>query len=214
MCQRCSGTGVLGEALGCPVCGGRGVVPAPDADQTRMLIKLRKLVPNARIPTLGTAGAAGFDLYATHAVKLPRTHEGVLVHCGVAVQIPDGYVGLVCSRSGLARKYGVIVLNAPGVIDSDFRGELCALLISTRNRDVVIREGDRVAQLVILPTPRVEFLEVDDLSETERGAKGWGSTGQGGSPVPPSGRRLAGSWPVLASSEAQALLDALPKPTR
>ena len=136
--------------------------------------------PNTlELPAYHTTGSAGFDLRSVEAVCIPRGERAVL-RTGVAIALPAGTVGLICPRSGLAIKHGVTVLNAPGVIDSDYRGELHVPLINHGSR-CFIAVGDRIAQLVIVPVIQVELVEVDGeeaLGKTARGAKGLGSTGR------------------------------------
>lgn len=134
---------------------------------------------NLPIPARATPGSAGFDLRA--AIREPLTLytlDRVRVHTGFAVQIPDGFVGLVCPRSGLACQHGVTVLNAPGIIDSDYRGPLDVLLVNFGDKPFMIVRGDRIAQLVVVPAPLVDAVEVDELDETTRQG-GFGSTGIG-----------------------------------
>ena len=102
--------------------------------------------------------------------------ERKLVGTGIAIELPAGHVGLVSPRSGLALKNGVTVANAPGVVDHDYRGEVGVILINHGDRDLIIRRGDRIAQLVIMPVARVDLEQVGSLSETPRGAGGFGST--------------------------------------
>lgn len=138
-------------------------------------LKVRKLHPDAILPTRATDGSAGWDLYAQNDFGFSK--GGRHLHdMRIAVEIPLGYVGQICPRSGVAWEYGVTVLNAPGVIDCDYRGELKALLIN-HGHMVEFKRGDRIAQLLIVPAPRVELVEVLELSPTARGAGGLGSTG-------------------------------------
>jgi len=130
------------------------------------------------LPSRATPGAAGFDLYA--AVEAPlvlRPMARALVPTGMVIEIPPGFEGQVRPRSGLASKQGVTVLNAPGTIDSDYRGEVCVILVNLGSADVEIRRGDRVAQLVIAAVADVELVEADEVSGTGRGRGGFGSTG-------------------------------------
>lgn len=142
-------------------------------------LKVRLESESARLPEVSRPGDAGFDLFADHEAIIGRD-EVVPVGTGVSVEIPEGYVGLVCSRSGLTIKECVIVANAPGIIDSNFRGELKVLLASLDSSRVPyhVRKGDRIAQLVIVPalTPPVDIQ--DHLSETVRGQAGFGSSGR------------------------------------
>ncbi len=137
-----------------------------------------KLDPRAKLPSRGTPYAAGADLYAL--VDEPMVigpHEGVLVPTGLALAIPEGYVGLVFARSGLATKQGLAPANKVGVIDSDYRGELLVSLFNHSEEARTVESGDRVAQFVIVPYLAADFRETDRLDETGRGAAGFGSTG-------------------------------------
>jgi dUTP pyrophosphatase len=128
------------------------------------------------LPLYATDDAAGMDLYAAVDVILAPGARG-LVGTGIALAIPSGYEGQVRPRSGLALKHGVSVLNAPGTIDADYRGEVGVILINHANSEFIIRRGDRIAQLVIAPVTRARILEVTALSDTARGSGGFGSTG-------------------------------------
>ena len=124
-----------------------------------------------------TAGAAGMDLCAALDAPLdlaPR--QRALVPCGFALAIPPGYEGQVRPRSGLALKHGLSIPNAPGTIDSDYRGEVCVILVNLGEADVRIEPGDRIAQLVVAPVARVELCETETLEPTERGSGGFGHT--------------------------------------
>lgn len=127
------------------------------------------------VPAYAHPGDAGLDLYAVWGALV--TDETVLIHTGVAVAIPDGHVGLVCPRSGLSQ-YGVTVANAPGVVDSGYRGELMVRLTTTSSTPYEVHRGDRIAQMLIVPIVRLEITVVDQLDDTERGANGFGSTGR------------------------------------
>jgi dUTP pyrophosphatase len=141
-----------------------------------MELKFKKLNPIAVIPQYQTAGAAAMDLVSVTTAFI-QPGERKYVDCGFAMELPPGYVGLVCSRSGLARKHGVFVLNAPGVIDEDYRGPMGVLLQNSGEQDFTLYSGDRVAQLLIIPYARFIPAEVYDLSDTKRGDGGWGSSG-------------------------------------
>lgn len=133
------------------------------------------------LPAYETAGAAGLDLRA--AIGEPVTlapGERVLVPTGLAMQLPEGFEGQVRPRSGLALRHGVTVLNAPGTVDSDYRGEVSVVLINHGSEPFTVTRGDRIAQLVIAPVTQARLLEVGTLSETPRGAGGYGSTGISG----------------------------------
>ena len=140
--------------------------------------RIKKLLPEAKMPTYASPGAAGADLYvlSDHAIRIgPR--ETAIVHTGLAAEIPAGYVGLICARSGLASKKGLAPANKVGVIDSDYRGELRVALHNHSKYECSIEPGERVAQLVILPYAAAQFEEAESLSGTDRGAGGFGSTG-------------------------------------
>ncbi len=132
------------------------------------------------LPRYMTAGAAGMDLYACPDAPLVLAPgERALVPTGLAMEIPDGYEGQVRPRSGLALRLGLGMVNAPGTIDADYRGEVGVLLINLGRETVTIHPGERIAQLVIAPVVRARLLEVDELVPTERGAGGFGHTGRG-----------------------------------
>ncbi len=132
------------------------------------------------LPAYETAGAAGMDLRAAVPDEAPMTlkpGERAAVPTGLSFALPPGFEGQVRPRSGLALKSGVTTLNTPGTIDSDYRGEVKVILINHGQSDLVIRRGDRVAQLVIAPVVQAAWAEVDSLDDTVRGAGGFGSTG-------------------------------------
>ncbi len=134
------------------------------------------------LPSYETTGAAGMDLRAGVAEDEPmiiRPGARAMVPTGLAFAVPPGFEAQVRPRSGLAAKAGVTCLNTPGTIDSDYRGEVKVILINLGAEDFTIRRGDRIAQLVIAPVTRAEWLETSELDETARGADGFGSTGQG-----------------------------------
>ena len=141
-----------------------------------MKIKIKKLDPKAVIPTRGSDAAAGVDLHAPKALVLHPNSNGV-VSTGLAVEIPDGYFGAIFARSGMATRKGLRPANCVGVIDSDYRGEIKVVLHNDSDIIRPVQEGDRVAQLVILPYEPIEFDEVDELNDTDRGIGGFGSTG-------------------------------------
>lgn len=140
---------------------------------------VKKLHPAAKLPTRGSAEAAGADLYACldEAVTI-APGQTVLIPTGIALAIPTGFVGLVYARSGLATKRGLAPANKVGVIDSDYRGELLVSLYNQSGQDQTVEPGERVAQLVLTPYLAAEFVPAESLSETERGAGGFGSTGR------------------------------------
>jgi len=135
------------------------------------------LAEGAVLPRYQSADAAGMDLCSTIDFSLEPL-ERMLVPTGLRMEIPRGYEGQVRPRSGLALKYGISMVNAPGTIDSDYRGEIGVLLVNLGQNRVEFKAGERVAQLVICPVIQVELIQVDSLSETERGAGGFGSTGK------------------------------------
>lgn len=145
-----------------------------------MKVQIKKLKENAQIPTYGTDYAAGADLYACidETVSI-GPGETVMIGTGVAIEIPDGYAGLVFARSGLSCKKGLAPANKVGVIDSDYRGEIKVALHNHNisGEAVEIPNGERIAQISIVPYLKAEFEEVGELTETKRGEKGFGSTG-------------------------------------
>ncbi len=144
-----------------------------------MKVRLKRLDPRAILPTYATPAAAGADLYAVADKALViAPGETVLVHTGLALEIPCGYVGLVYARSGLASKRGLAPANKVGVIDADYRGELMVALYNQSSTEQQLAPGERVAQLVIAPVVQAAFEECDALSDTARGCGGFGSTGQ------------------------------------
>ena len=141
-------------------------------------IPLQRLDSDRALPAYATDGDAGADLVAAAPVTLEPGGGRALVPTGIAIAIPKGYAGFVQPRSGLALRNGVTCLNTPGLIDSGYRGELKVLLINTDPTEAFqIEPGDRIAQLVIQKVEQANFVEVDDLGETERGEGGFGSTG-------------------------------------
>lgn len=143
-----------------------------------MQIQVIKLKPEATLPTRAHAGDAGLDLYACEAAHLgPGERWGV--GTGVAVEIPAGHAGLVLPRSGLAREHGITLVNSPGLIDAGYRGELRVLLLNADPAEVFrVEPGDRIAQLVITPVALPEPVEAEELSDSSRGAGGFGSSGR------------------------------------
>lgn len=142
-------------------------------------VRVKLLRPDAKVPERAKARSAGLDVYA--CVDAPVTlqpGERRLIPTGVAIVLPEDSVGLYCPRSGIARDGGVTVLNAPGVHDEDYTGEACVLVVNLGDADYVIRPGDRVAQLVIVPVIYADVAVVDVLPTTERGTAGFGSTGR------------------------------------
>ena len=141
-------------------------------------VNVKRLKKDAVIPAAWSAGAAGFDIaaYLAAPVELGPL-ERTAVPTGLALEIPAGYEAQVRPRSGLALRQGLTVLNAPGTIDSDYRGEITVILINLGGEPVTIRHGDRIAQLVFAPVAAAVLTETGELSETARNNKGFGSTG-------------------------------------
>ena len=143
-----------------------------------MTLNYIKLNDNAIVPTYGTPFAAGADLYALPEGEIViEPNETVLVHTGIALQIPDGYAGFIFARSGIATKRGLAPANKVGVIDSDYRGEIMVSIHNHSTVEQIIASGERIAQLVIMPYVKAEFKQCDSLSTTERAQGGFGSTG-------------------------------------
>ena len=143
-----------------------------------MTVKVKKLDPRAILPTYGSPQAAGADLYALIDKELPiAPGETALIGTGLSLEIPEGYVGLVYARSGLATKRGLAPANKVGVIDSDYRGELKVALYNQSKETQIVGANERVAQLVIAPYLSASFVEAKELSDTRRGEGGFGSTG-------------------------------------
>lgn len=141
-----------------------------------MDVKYMLVHPKALKPSYMTAGAAGADLFSCEHVTA-WVNERVLVPTGVHIEVPVGFEAQIRSRSGLALRDGVTVFQGVGTVDSDFRGELKVLLLNIGSKPFVIVPGDRIAQLVIAPVTRAEFLQVKELGESGRSTSGWGSTG-------------------------------------
>lgn len=142
-------------------------------------VKLKKLNKNAIIPKYGTQFSAGADLYACEGKAITvQPHQTVFVHTGVAIEIPEGLVGLVYARSGLASKRSLAPANKVGVIDCDYRGEIIVSLHNHSNEPQTIEDKERIAQLVIAPCFVADFEEVENLTDSDRGQGGFGSTGK------------------------------------
>ena len=141
-------------------------------------VRIKKLDPAAILPSYGSEYAAGVDLYAllSEAVTI-APGETLMIHTGLAAEIPEGYAGLVFARSGLASKRGLAPANKVGVVDSDYRGEWMVALHNHSGEPQVVEPGERIAQMVIVPYLTARFEEVGELSDTVRGTGGFGSTG-------------------------------------
>jgi len=153
--------------------------------QGAVQVQFKRLHDDAVVPARAHATDAGFDLSAYTSQWTTRekpmtvlsARGRMVIPTGVAVVIPEGYVGLVCPRSGLAANHGITITNAPGIIDSGYRGELMIILQNTRDVPFTIHHGDRIAQLVVVPALHIDAVEIDELPEADRGANGGGSTG-------------------------------------
>ena len=141
-------------------------------------LRVRRVRAEATLPARAYASDAGLDLSSCTRVQL-RPGERAVVPTGIAVAIPDGYAGFVQPRSGLAAEHGISIVNAPGLVDPGYRGEIFVILFNTdETRSFVVEPGMRIAQLVILPVPSLEIVEVDELPASERGVRGHGSSGR------------------------------------
>lgn len=139
-------------------------------------LAIRRLRDDAVLPERAYSGDAGLDLAACERVEL-APGERATVPTGLAVAIPEGFAGFVQPRSGLAARHGLTVVNSPGLVDSGYRGELRVVLLNTDAREpFVVEPGMRIAQLVVLPVPELELVEVDELPDSERGVRGFGSS--------------------------------------
>ena len=144
----------------------------------KQLVNIKKLKPNAIIPTYGSQYAAGADLYAALETDVTiNSGETLLIPTGISMEIPVGFAGLIYARSGIASKRGLAPANKVGVIDSDYRGEVMVALHNHSNIPQTVAKDERIAQLVIAPFLTAEFNEVAELDSTERGEGGFGSTG-------------------------------------
>ncbi|MBR3971718.1 MAG: dUTP diphosphatase [Ruminococcus sp.] len=145
-----------------------------------MELKIKRLRENAKLPQRATPGSAGMDLSACiDEAKTIKPGELLLIPTGIAIEIPSrDYVAYIFARSGLGIKHGICLANGVGVVDSDYRGEVCVGLCNVSNKEYTITPGERVAQMVISPVSLMPSVEVDILSDTERGEGGFGSTGK------------------------------------
>lgn len=145
----------------------------------RIIVPVKRLDDTLDLPEYAYVGDAGLDLRAAEDAVL-KPFQRQALSCGISVAIPAGYAGFVLPRSGLAAKHGISIVNAPGLIDSNYRGVIKVILINLDSeQSFEIKRGDRIAQLVILETPPVELSEVSDLDDTSRGKGGFGSSGIG-----------------------------------
>lgn len=141
-----------------------------------MDLKIKRLHPDAKIPVYATPGARGADIYALTGGHLWPNDRGAC-ETGFALEVPDGYGVMILPRSGLGAKHGVSVINSPGLIDSDYRGQVMVLMENRGPAEFTWRPGERIAQMVLVELPQARFIEVAELKDTERGTKGLGSTG-------------------------------------
>ena len=142
-------------------------------------IKIKRLSDTAKIPTRESNCAAGYDLYADIPEDITiNPHETMKINTGVAMEIPEGYFGGIAARSGLATKEGLRPANCYGIVDSDYRGQIIVALHNDSDVERVVTPQERIGQIIIQPYLNVTFCEVDDLTETERGSNGFGSTGK------------------------------------
>ena len=143
----------------------------------KLKLEYKSLAHDLPAPEYAHMGDAGLDLRSTANIVL-APGERRMVPCGVKIAIPCGYAGLVIPRSGLAYKHGISVVNAPGLIDSGYRGEIKVILINhDKNADFVVSRGDRIAQLMLVAVPSVELVQVEELDDSDRGTGGFGSSG-------------------------------------
>lgn len=141
-------------------------------------VKVKKLDENAKIPTRGSLNSAGYDLYACLKEDVEiRPGNTVKIKTGIAIELPTSYVGLIFARSGLSIEKNLAPANKVGVCDSDYRGEYIVALRNGGDISYFVKNGDRIAQLVVVPVLSLKFKEVESLSETKRGENGFGSTG-------------------------------------
>jgi dUTP pyrophosphatase len=144
-----------------------------------MEIPVRVLRPDATLPSYAHEGDAGCDLVAVDSCTISAGGGRAMVPTGIAVAIPEGHGGFVLPRSGLAAKHGVTCINAPGLIDAGYRGEVMVALVNLDpTHDYEVKKGDRIAQLVVLPVPSAHFATVEELPPAQRGAGGFGSSGR------------------------------------
>lgn len=140
-------------------------------------VPLKKLDESVIVPSSAYAGDAGVDLCSMQDYVL-QPFERTLIPTGLAIELPDGFAGFVLPRSGLAVKHGISIVNAPGLIDSNYRGEVKVCLVNLDpHSPFTIEKGDRIAQLVVMPVPSVSFSQVNELQDSERGSGGFGSSG-------------------------------------
>ncbi|MDX2065395.1 MAG: dUTP diphosphatase [Fimbriimonadaceae bacterium] len=160
----------------CGESNGKPGVSMGDTERTMTVRVPITLTTKAQIPQYQTSQSAGVDLHSTEDFEL-KPMERRLVPTGIAIALPEGFEAQVRPRSGLAWRHGISMVNSPGTIDADYRGEIKVLLINLGDRVVKLQQGDRIAQLVVAPVARVEWERTEDLPSSERGTAGFGSTG-------------------------------------
>lgn len=144
---------------------------------TKLSIALKRLDPEMALPKYAYPGDAALDIASRIDITL-KPHERACIPTGLALGLPTGYAAFVLPRSGLAKNQGITILNSPGLIDSNYRGEICVVIYNSDNdQDFVVKKHDRIAQLLIAPVPEITFTEVDKLTETQRNGSGFGSSG-------------------------------------
>lgn len=144
---------------------------------TKLTIALKRLDPEMSLPKYAYEGDAALDIASRIDITV-KPHERACIPTGLAISLPTGYAAFVLPRSGLAKNKGITILNSPGLIDSNYRGEICIIVYNTDNeQDFVVKKHDRIAQLLIAPVPKIAFEEVDTLDETLRNGSGFGSSG-------------------------------------
>lgn len=144
---------------------------------TKLSVSLKRLDPDMALPTYAYDGDAALDI-ASRIETIIKPHERACVPTGLAIGLPQGYAAFVLPRSGLAKNKGITILNSPGLIDSNYRGEICVVLYNTDSeQEFVIHKHDRIAQLLIAPVPEITFEEVAELDKTQRNGSGFGSSG-------------------------------------
>ncbi len=145
----------------------------------KVTVRVKRLRPGAQVPAYQSANAAGMDLVADlGGAVLVAPGQRRSIPTGIALEIPPGYEGQVRPRSGRAIREGLTLINTPGTIDADYRGELMVLIVNLGDDTIEIHPGDRIAQLIIAPVTRVEVVEADDLAPSKRGGRGFGHTGR------------------------------------
>lgn len=144
---------------------------------SKINVKVKKLHKEAKLPLYAKDGDAGADLYSVEEVIGLKANERALISTGIAIELPEGYEAQIRPRSGMAFKQGLTVLNSPGTIDTKYRGQIKVIIYNASNKTVDIPAGTKIAQMVVKPVEQANFKEVKELSDSERGTDGFGSTG-------------------------------------